>query len=171
MTARVDLALLLGKASEFARQWQTQQGCNAHVLDDLADAVVSYLGDNPQLAQAGGEALRFIDDPVRALDARPEESDAEFKARVQASLPPGAPAVVISAYGSPLIERLQQWLDADVGARRALFESVVGTGMSVWARVELQYPGPAGQTRTGIAATYEAALQHALDSLPDEVRP
>ncbi len=77
MTARVDLASLLGKASEFARLWQTESahalddfGKTVAVLDDLADAVVSYLGDNPQLARAGAEALRrdgvvIIDDPVR----------------------------------------------------------------------------------------------------------
>lgn len=49
MNARVDLAQLLVKAASFAEQWRDQCGCNAQVLDELADAIESYLGTAPRL--------------------------------------------------------------------------------------------------------------------------
>lgn len=78
-----DLAQLLVKATVFARLWKMQDGCGAHVLDELADAIEGYLGDNPFLAQAAAAKanadarrsgvtpdLVIIDDPVREVFVR-----------------------------------------------------------------------------------------------------
>lgn len=69
---RVDLVELIRLGSEFARVWHMQDGCNAQMLDDLAEAFISYVGDNPHLAQQADARQRaarpqvvIIDDEVR----------------------------------------------------------------------------------------------------------
>ena len=157
MTERVDLALLLGKASEFARQWQTGQGCNTHVLDDLAAAVVSYLGDNPQLAQAGGEALLLAGGAQVTYVFKP----------IDAIGPNNAFRV------SPL-GRLQAWLEQGIERRRATFDIERGRGLHLAARVVLEPNGVYSIARTldeALAAVVDTPLLPPDELPPAEVKP
>lgn len=63
---RVDLAQLLVKATTFAKQWRDQEGCNASVLDELADAVEGYVASRSD-AQGWLERVEgvIIDDPIK----------------------------------------------------------------------------------------------------------
>lgn len=58
-----DLAGLLVKAATFAKQWRDQEGCNAQVLDELADAIEGYLGTPPLRGEHPDVVI--IDDPIK----------------------------------------------------------------------------------------------------------
>jgi len=58
VTTQRKLDDLLGKARRFAREWTDQEGCNAHVLDQLRDAVVAY--DRVDATDLESPALRKV---------------------------------------------------------------------------------------------------------------